>query len=62
MQAFRFLLTVPTARLYWLPGLSHIPISDDPGKLSRILLDFLADHINADHINREAPAEVTKAA
>jgi pimeloyl-ACP methyl ester carboxylesterase len=43
VQAPRFLGLVPNARLRWLPGLSHIPISDDPGSIAKILLDFLAD-------------------
>jgi pimeloyl-ACP methyl ester carboxylesterase len=42
-QAPRFLAAIPNARLRWLPGLSHIPISDDPAEVTRILTDFVAE-------------------
>jgi pimeloyl-ACP methyl ester carboxylesterase len=42
-QAPRFLTAVPTARLRWLPGLSHVPISDDPASMARLMLDFFAE-------------------
>jgi len=41
-QSPRFLTVVPHAQLRWLPGLSHVPISDDPalvGRLIRHLID-----------------------
>jgi pimeloyl-ACP methyl ester carboxylesterase len=41
LQAPRFLAFVPHARMRWLPGLSHVPISDDPGLVGRVMLDFL---------------------
>jgi pimeloyl-ACP methyl ester carboxylesterase len=40
-QAPRFLAVVPHAQLRWLPTLSHVPISDDPVLVSRLILDFL---------------------
>jgi pimeloyl-ACP methyl ester carboxylesterase len=43
MQSPRFLAFVPHAQLRWLPGLSHVPISDDPAGIARILLTFLRD-------------------
>lgn len=41
MQSPRFLAFVPHAQLRWLPGLSHVPISDDPAQVTRLMLDFL---------------------
>jgi pimeloyl-ACP methyl ester carboxylesterase len=41
-QSPRFLAFVPHAQLRWLPGLSHVPISDDPALVARHLLDFLS--------------------
>jgi pimeloyl-ACP methyl ester carboxylesterase len=41
MQSPRFLAFVPHAQLRWLPGLSHVPISDDPALVARHMLDFL---------------------
>jgi pimeloyl-ACP methyl ester carboxylesterase len=41
MQSPRFLAFVPHARLRMLPGLSHVPISDDPGMVAGLMLDFL---------------------
>lgn len=41
MQSPRFLAFVPHAELRWLPGLSHVPISDDPRAVARHMLDFL---------------------
>jgi pimeloyl-ACP methyl ester carboxylesterase len=41
-QASRYLAAKPNAHLRWLPGLSHVPISDDPAAVARLLLDFLA--------------------
>jgi pimeloyl-ACP methyl ester carboxylesterase len=40
-QAPRFLAFVPHARFRWLPGLSHVPVSDDPQLVSRVMLSFL---------------------
>jgi len=41
MQSPRFLAFVPHARMRWLPGLSHVPISDDPALVTWHMLDFL---------------------
>jgi len=40
MQSPRFLAFVPHAQLRWLPGLSHVPISDDPALVARLMLNF----------------------
>jgi pimeloyl-ACP methyl ester carboxylesterase len=50
MQAPRFLAFVPHAQLQWLPGLSHIPISDDPDLVARLILDV----INRTEVARDA--------
>jgi pimeloyl-ACP methyl ester carboxylesterase len=41
MQSPRFLPFIPHAQFRWLHGLSHVPISDDPELVSRLMLDFL---------------------
>jgi pimeloyl-ACP methyl ester carboxylesterase len=41
MQSPRFLVFVPHAQLQWLPGLSHVPISDDPRLVASLMLRFL---------------------
>jgi pimeloyl-ACP methyl ester carboxylesterase len=41
MQSPRFLAFVRHAQLRWLPGLSHVPISDDPQRVASIMLRFL---------------------
>ena len=41
IQSPRFLAFVPHAQLRWLPGLSHVPISDDPALVARLMVDFL---------------------
>lgn len=40
-QSPRFLAFVPHAQLRWLPGLSHVPISDDPALVARHIFDFV---------------------
>lgn len=40
-QISRYLALVPGARLRWLTGLNHVPISDDPDRVARYMLDFL---------------------
>lgn len=40
-QSPRFLALVPHARMRWLPGLSHVPISDDPALVGGLMRDFL---------------------
>jgi pimeloyl-ACP methyl ester carboxylesterase len=42
-QSPRFLAVVPHARLRWLPGLSHVPISDDPALVGRLIRQFADD-------------------
>jgi pimeloyl-ACP methyl ester carboxylesterase len=42
-QTPRYLALLPRARMRWLPGLSHVPISDDPDLVARLMLDFLRD-------------------
>ena len=41
MQSPRFLAFVRHAQLQWLPGLSHVPISDDPQLVASLMLGFL---------------------
>jgi pimeloyl-ACP methyl ester carboxylesterase len=41
MQSPRFLAFVRHAELRWLPGLSHVPISDDPRRVASLMLRFL---------------------
>ena len=41
LQSPRFLAFIRHAQLQWLPGLSHVPISDDPRLVASIMLRFL---------------------
>jgi pimeloyl-ACP methyl ester carboxylesterase len=41
MQTPRFLAFVRHAEMRWLPGLSHVPISDDPQLVASLMLRFL---------------------
>jgi len=41
MQSPRFLAFVRHAQLQWLPGLNHVPISDDPQLVASLILRFL---------------------
>ena len=41
-QITRYLAGIRGAQLRWLPGLNHIPISDDPAAVARHMLQFLA--------------------
>jgi pimeloyl-ACP methyl ester carboxylesterase len=41
VQSPRYLALVPHATWRWLPGLSHVPISDDPQQVARLMLSFL---------------------
>jgi pimeloyl-ACP methyl ester carboxylesterase len=41
MQSPRFLAFVRHAQMRWLPGLSHVPISDDPEVVASLMLRFL---------------------
>jgi pimeloyl-ACP methyl ester carboxylesterase len=41
MQSPRFLAFVRHAQMRWLPGLSHVPISDDPQLVASLMVRFL---------------------
>jgi pimeloyl-ACP methyl ester carboxylesterase len=41
MQSPRFLAFVRHAQMRWLPGLSHVPISDNPRLVASLMLRFL---------------------
>jgi hypothetical protein len=41
MQSPRFLAFIRNAQMQWLPGLSHVPISDDPQLVASLMLRFL---------------------
>ena len=41
MQSPRFLAFIRHAQMQWLPGLSHVPISDDPQLVASLMLRFL---------------------
>jgi pimeloyl-ACP methyl ester carboxylesterase len=41
MQSPRFLAFVRPAQMRWLPGLSHVPISDDPQLVASLIVRFL---------------------
>jgi pimeloyl-ACP methyl ester carboxylesterase len=53
-QTPRYLAFLPRARMRWLPGLSHVPISDDPDLVAGLMLEFLREH-------RPAPSNVAAA-
>lgn len=40
-QISRYLALIPGAQLTWLPGLNHVPISDDPKTIAQLMLTFL---------------------
>jgi pimeloyl-ACP methyl ester carboxylesterase len=40
-QVLRYLPLIPQARLQWLPGLNHVPISDDPAAVANAMQAFL---------------------
>jgi pimeloyl-ACP methyl ester carboxylesterase len=40
-QSPRFLAVVQHAQMRWLPGLSHVPISDDPALVGRLIRQFI---------------------
>ena len=40
-QISRYHAFIPRAQLIWLPGLNHVPISDNPAQLTRHMLTFL---------------------
>ena len=42
-QVLRYLPQIPQARIQFLTGLNHVPISDDPAIVARHMLRFLSD-------------------
>ena len=41
-QIARYQAFIPGAQLLWLPGLNHVPISDDPRTVAHHMLTFLS--------------------
>ena len=41
MQSPRYLAVLPNASMRWLPGFSHVPISDAPELVAGVMADFL---------------------
>jgi pimeloyl-ACP methyl ester carboxylesterase len=41
-QSPRYLAFVPQAQLQLLPNVSHVPISDNPALIARLIVDFAA--------------------
>ena len=41
-QIMRYRASISSSELHWLPGLNHVPISDDPKAVAKHMLDFLA--------------------
>jgi pimeloyl-ACP methyl ester carboxylesterase len=56
MQSPRFLAFVRHAQLQWLPGLSHVPISDDPRLVASRMLRFLETASTSGESGRTLPA------
>ena len=40
-QITRYQALIPGAQLEWLPGLNHVPISDNPAAVANRMLTFL---------------------
>jgi pimeloyl-ACP methyl ester carboxylesterase len=57
MQSPRFLAFVRHAQLQWLPGLSHVPISDDPQLVASLMLRFLKTATENSEHGRRLPAQ-----
>jgi pimeloyl-ACP methyl ester carboxylesterase len=57
MQSPRFLAFVRHAQLRWLPGLSHVPISDDPQFVASLMLRFLKTANEEHEPGRRLPAQ-----
>jgi pimeloyl-ACP methyl ester carboxylesterase len=55
-QTPRYLRLVPHARLHWLPGFSHVPISDDPRSFAALMRRFFRA---SDGDRRESVAAVS---
>jgi hypothetical protein len=56
MQSPRFLAFIPAAQFRWLYGLSHVPISDDPELVTRLMLDFLSTAAEGRVLQESLPA------
>ena len=56
MQSPRFLAFVRHAQLQWLPGLSHVPVSDDPQRVASLMLRFLNTATEDGERDRTLPA------
>jgi pimeloyl-ACP methyl ester carboxylesterase len=57
MQSPRFLAFVRHAQLRWLPGLSHVPISDDPRLVASLMLRFLKTSTDSGDRGRRLPVQ-----
>jgi pimeloyl-ACP methyl ester carboxylesterase len=57
LQSPRFIAFVPHAQLHWLPGLSHVPISDAPQLVAALMLRFLKTTTNKPEPGRGLPAQ-----
>jgi pimeloyl-ACP methyl ester carboxylesterase len=57
MQSPRFLAFIRHAQLQWLPGLSHVPISDDPQLVASLMLRFLKTATEKRDHGRRLPAQ-----
>jgi pimeloyl-ACP methyl ester carboxylesterase len=58
MQTPRFLAFIRHAQLRWLPGLSHVPISDDPQLVASLMLRFLTTATERREYGRRLPAQL----
>jgi len=58
MQSPRFLMFIPHAQFRWLYGLSHVPISDDPELVTRLMLKFLNTKAEGRVLRESLPAPV----
>jgi pimeloyl-ACP methyl ester carboxylesterase len=56
MQSPRFLAFIRNAQMQWLPGLSHVPISDDPELVASLMLRFLKTATEKRNHGRRLPA------
>jgi pimeloyl-ACP methyl ester carboxylesterase len=57
MQSPRFLAFVRHAQLQWLPGLSHVPISDNPQLVASLMLRFLTTATEKREHDRRLPPQ-----
>jgi pimeloyl-ACP methyl ester carboxylesterase len=57
LQSPRFLAFIRHAQLQWLPGLSHVPISDDPRLVASLMLKFLLPESPPTPRRSAAPAD-----